>query len=168
MSMFFDAEKVMLEVKDYLRDPVLGINARIIENNTDNNPTDAFNYNGYTITLDQIDIDNAVYFLVQNQKVINFPVFLGITIEKYEIDDLGGVNLAIGIKITVLDRADWAVDVRALRYLECLYNVFERRRYFGGLKFSKTVLIEPKIALDTQSRKAYREIGISLKQYFPA
>jgi len=166
--MLFDAEKVMLEVKDYLRDPVYGINAWITKNNTDNNSTDAINYNSEIITLDSIDTNEAVYFLVQNQKVINFPVFLGITVEKYEIDEMGGVNLEIGIKITVLDRADWAVDVRALRYLMCLYNVFERNRYFGGLRFSKTVLIEPKIALDTQTRKMFREVGVALKQYFPA
>jgi len=166
--MLFDAEKVMLEVRDYLKDPIYCINVWINNNNTDNNPTDPANYNGATITLDNIDLNEAVYLLVQNQKVVNFPVFLGITVEKYDIDEIGGVNLEIGIKITVLDRADWAIDVRALRYVMCLYNVFERNRYFGGLRFSKTVLIEPKIALDTQTRKMFREVGVALKQYFPA
>jgi hypothetical protein len=158
----FDMEAVMLDIKNLLADLNKGVNAQITAINADKATTDAVNYSK-TITLKTIDTTNAVYFLVLNYQVINFDPVIGIFIDSKERDERGAALLKVSIKIAVLDPADGTVDVRALRYIQALENIFDRTRFFGGITFSIWRQLEAQIAIDKQTGRAWREIGIQLE-----
>jgi hypothetical protein len=161
----FDAESAMLQIKALLKDGTKGLNAQITAINSDKAATDVANY-GKAITLASVN-DKAIYFLVLNYSVPSFDPLVGIMIRKKERDEMGGETIAIEVKVAVLDKADGTVDVRALRYLQALENIFMRNRYFGGLTFSRTKTLESQVAIDQQAGKSWREVGIVLEQYYP-
>jgi len=79
---------------------------------------------------------------------------------------LGLAARVIGIRCAVLNKYDNTVDVRALRYRRAVRMVFEKNRFFGGLRFSKMVGLKSSELLEPQSQKSFREVGIVLEQYF--
>ncbi len=161
----YDTETILLDVKRLLLDSVKGINAQITFINSDKSASDVANY-GKVITLDPVN-SKALFLLNFDYSIPGFNVLAAIKIEKKDRGDMGDVNLTIGVKIAVLDKSDGTIDVRAVRYLQALENLFDRNRYFGGLRFSRMENMEASIAIDQQSGQSWREVGISLNQYYP-
>lgn len=162
--MQYDVEKVMLEIKRHI---VAQFNPKVLDLNLDKDTTDIVDY-GVKIPMAQAEVDNCIWFLIPKQEILSLDPTIGITWEDEEVDDMGGITLSIGVKVLTLDKADRLTDVRALRYRQVLYHIFQKNRYFGGLRFSRLKNIQPKIIVfDTQGQQTWREVGILLKTYFP-
>ena len=167
MAITFDIESVIQSIKVRLIDATKGLNAKIGEVNTIKQLTDESVY-GFPIVLKTVE-DKAFFFLIAKLMVVNMDPFVSIYIEPsgYIKDDLGAVTLKISISITLVDLQDNTVDIRALRYLQALIDIFEPTRWTDlDAYFPRLSNMEPVGYESSVDGKSWREVGIVLQLAF--
>lgn len=170
MAQTFDVESCLLAIKARLYDASEGLNVQLAAIDAEKAATDVSDY-GRAITLAQLAAGavgkpGPVFLLTASQYASSYDPFVAITIEDYATDELGGVHFKAGIKITIADKADGLVDIRALRYIRALRQVFEVTRWTSGLKYQRIKQLETVGYLDTENNQSWREIGIALETAF--
>ena len=166
MSVTIDPEKIIMEMK---RKIVSDYNGYITKILADKANTDMADY-GLLVKTDIIDFTNtaAILMLIAPQVDVNCNPYVMLLLEDgaFETDEMDAVQLTITIKIRFSMLMDGFDDVRALRYLRALRDVFKLSRWVSS--FPRRIKhVQPEEYTTIEDNRSWREIGIRIVTLIP-
>ncbi len=166
MNVTIDPEKIIMEMK---RKMISDYNGYITKILTDKGNTDMADY-GTIVKTDIIDWSNtsSIFMLVAPQVDINCNPYVMLLLEDgaFETDEQDAIQLTVTIKIRFSMLMDGFDDVRALRYLQALRNVFRLSRWISP--FPRRIKhVQPEEYTTIEDNRSWREIGIRIVTLIP-
>lgn len=166
MSVTIDPEKIIMEMK---RKVISDYNSYITKILTDKANSDITDY-GVIVKTDIIDFTNtaSIQMLVAPQVDINCSPYVMLLLEDgaFETDEMDAVQLSVTIRIRFSMLMDGFDDIRALRYLRALREVFKLSRWISP--FPRRIKhVQPEEYSTIEDGRSWREIGIKIVTLIP-